>query len=61
MFDFGGLGDLLGGASDIIQDPLASVEEVIPVDGITDVVTNATDQVTDAGSGIGESISSLLP
>lgn len=68
MFDFGGLGDLLGGASDIIQDPMASIEEVIPVDGmadaasgVTDAASGATDQVAEAGSGITDSISSLLP
>lgn len=68
MIDFGNIGDFLGGAGDIIQDPLASLQEVVPTDGITDAAsgvtdaaTGVTDQVTEAGSGITDSISSLLP
>lgn len=68
MFDLGSIGDLVGGASDALQDPMASIEEALPVDGVadaassvTDVASGVTDQITDAGSGITDSISSLLP
>ena len=61
MFDLGSIGDLLGAAGDVIQDPMASIEEVVPVDGVTDVVSGATDQITDMGSGVSDSISSILP
>lgn len=68
MFDLGSLSDLAGGAGDVIQDTLASAEEVLPVDsiaaaanGVTDIATRMTDQISEAGSGIADSISSLLP
>jgi hypothetical protein len=61
MFDLGSIGDLLGGAGDVMQDSMASIEEVVPVDGVTDVVSGATDQITDMGSGVSDSISSILP
>ncbi len=61
MIDFGGLGDLLGGAGDVIQDPLASIEGVLPVDGLTDAVSGITDQISEAGSGATDSVGSLLP
>ena len=68
MFDLGSIGDMLGSAGDVIQDPMASIEGALPVDGIadaassvTDVASGVTDQVTDVGSGLTDSISSLLP
>ena len=61
MFDIGSIGDLLGAAGDVIQDPIASIEEVVPVDGVTDVVSGATDQITDMGSGVSDTINSILP
>lgn len=61
MIDFGGLTDLLGGAGDIIQEPMASIQDSLPINDITDTATGAADQISEAGSGISDSISSLLP
>jgi hypothetical protein len=56
MFDFGFLGDLLGGAA---EEPMQQIEEITGQAG--EVVGQAAEQLPDAQSIVTDGIDSILP